>query len=134
MRKNLIDGLDFNVNVGQERVIGLNSGIRETLDVIAGFISIGVFFASMFSIRLSTFVQQVIPLETLGTVGEGMNLFLGVLPIPITILLSSIAAMSLQSYAVIGAISAFVVLVIAVFMKLDKIDLKSSMSEYGSQS
>lgn len=128
-------GITFVLVIEMLAAIGFMIGIGMNMPWLAvGFISIGVFFGSMFSIRLSTFVQQAIPLETLGTVGEGMNLFLSVLPIPITIFFSSIAAVSLQSYAVIGIIVAFIVLVIAMLMKLDKIDLKSSMAEYGSQS
>ena len=128
-------GTTFILVVEMLAAVGFMVGVGMNMPWLAvGFASIVVFFASMFSIRLSTFVQQAIPLETLGTVGEGMNLFLCVLPIPLTILLTSIAAISLQNYAIIGAVLAFVVLVIAVLMKLDDIDLKSSMSEYGNQS
>ena len=100
--------------------------------VAIGLISITVFFAAMFSIRFSSFIQQAVPLETLGTVGAAMSLFLSILPIPLTIFLNSVAAFSMTIYAIVGSILAIIVLVAILVMKLDKIDLKSTMSEYGS--
>jgi len=126
-------GTTFILVVEMLAMIGFMVGIGINMPWLAvGFVSFGVFLGSMFSIRLTSFVQQAIPLETLGTVGAGMSLFLGVLPIPLTILLTSIAAVSLQVYAIIGAILAFAFLVIAVLMKLDKVDLKGSIESYSS--
>ena len=128
-------GTTFILVVEMLAVIGFMIGIGMNMPWLAiGLVSIGVFFSSMFSIRLTSFIQQAVPLETLGTVGEGISLFLGVLPIPLTILLTSIAAVSLHSYAIIGAILAFVFLIVAVLMKLDKTDLKSTIDQYGEQS
>jgi len=94
-----------------------------------GCISITMFFISLYSIRFSSLLQQAVPLETLGTVGSAMDLFLGVLPIPLTILLNSIAAFSMSTYAIVGSILAAIVILIMFAMKLDKIDLKDAMSE-----
>jgi len=98
-----------------------------------GTLSITVFSATMFSIRISSFLKQSVPPETLGTIGAAINLFLGVLPIPLIIFLNSVAAFSMVGYAVVGIILAIIVFTIMLLMKLDKMDLKAILLQYGAQ-
>jgi len=102
--------------------------------IALGLLLANAFSATVFSIRISTFFQQSVPPETLGTISGAIGLFLGVLPIPLTILLNSIAAISLTTFAVIGTVLSIVVIVIILAMKLDKMDLKSTINQYGGGS
>lgn len=99
-----------------------------------GLLLANAFSATMFSIRISTFFQQSVPPETLGTISGAISLFLGVLPIPLTIALNSVAAISLLIFAIIGSILSVIVIIIIFIMKLDKMDLKRTINEYGCSS
>lgn len=98
-----------------------------------GFISVGVFFATMFSIRLSSFFVKAIPLEMLGTLSAALGLFLSVLPLPLTIALNAIAAISLYAYSITGITLSLAALVITLFLKLDKINLHESLQALGKE-
>jgi len=99
-----------------------------------GLLLTNAFAATMFSIRLSTLLQQSVPPEVLGTISGAIGLFLSVLPIPFVIVLNSIAAISLATFAIVGSILAVVIIIIIFAMKLDKIDLKSVINQYGGGS
>ena len=97
-----------------------------------GMILVNAFAATMFSIRLSTFLLQSVPPETLGTISGAVGLFLSVLPIPFAIVLNSIAAISLSTYAIVGSTLTVIIIIIIFAMKLDKMDLESTFNQYGS--
>ena len=105
-----------------------------TVWLALGFLLINTFSATMFSIRLSTLLQQSVPPETLGTISGAVGLFLSVIPIPFTIALSSTAAISLPVYAIAGSVFAAIIILAILMLKLDKMDLKNTIGQYGSQS
>ena len=96
-----------------------------------GLLLANAFSATMLSIRLSSLLMQSVPPETLGTISGAIGLFLSVLPIPLTIALNSIAAISLSTFAIVGSVLSVIVIIIIFAMKLDKMDLKSAMEQYG---
>jgi len=111
--------------------IGYKLAIAVHLPWIAiAFICIGIFFATFFSIRLSSILMQSVPPEILGTMGSAFNIFLAVLPIPLTIFLNSLASISLPLYGILSAILCALLIVFILFSKLDKLDLKNSFLAY----
>ena len=86
------------------------------------------FAAQLFSTRISAFLFQSVPPEILGTVGGCINFVVAAFPVAISTLITSVAAVSLGAYTVLGAAISIGLLVAVWRMKLDKTDFKAVLT------
>jgi len=107
-------------------------GMFEMIWISVIFLAVMMFCGTVFSVRLNALFMKSVPTETLGTMAAGMNVFSAVLPIPITILLNTVAAISLNTYAIVGSVVAFIVIIAVLILKVDKIDFKAQFSNIQS--
>ena len=86
------------------------------------------FAAQLFSTRISAFLFQSVPPEILGTVGGCINFVVAAFPVAISTLITSVAAVSLGAYTVLGMAISIGLLVAVWRMKLDKTDFKAVLT------
>ena len=93
-----------------------------------GTLFLSVFAATMFSVRFSSLLMKSVPVETLGSISGGVSLFSRVLPIPVTLVLNSLAAVSLQLYGIAAAVLAVGIALLILILKFDKMDLTETVT------